>query len=128
MATVTYYFNAYDEGGLEWAYSPELMVDGDTGTDAYDNVGSHQLLTDNTCGGTDLGKITKVEIRLHGQITDDEVEVTPIFTGGDGDVHYSNSVIHKWTNYMDITSDTNAPATWSWANVVSLDCDVRNTG
>ena len=133
--TVTYYFNAYDSGGEEWANRPEKLVDGLTtpGTNsAYsDGPGDIELLTGNTCDGTNLGTITKVELRIYAvaiQEGGDYIRLRPVFGGGDGDNHNvgSLSYIGEWSSYFDITSDTNAPGTWSWANVKDLDCDVED--
>ena len=135
---VTYYFDAYDSGGEEWDFAPEKMVDG-LATDAshaYDNTGSNntQLLTGNTCAGTNLGTITKVEIRgYQSTLFDDPVwdyiHYRPVFSGSsDGDEHYEqvNTGNGDWGSYFDITSDTNHPETWSWSDVQNLDCDVRS--
>ena len=129
--TVTYYFDAYDSGGEEWEDNPEDMVDGDTGTEAETEFdGVVQLLTGNTCDGTNLGTITKVELRVHGYARDlfnCSIDLRPVFDGGDGDDH-NTSTVNNWSSYQDITSDTNAPETWSWTNVDDLDCDVVGNG
>ena len=126
---VTYYFNAYDSGGEEWTTDPENMVDGSISTYAYLYSGSPsaevQLLTGNTCDGTNLGTITKVELRIWGVIESNPLKLRPIFSGGDGDDHLLTDYLdYDWTDYVDITSDTNSPETWSWANVQALNCDV----
>jgi len=129
--TVTYYFNAYDEGGEEWFSYPERMVDGATGTVAGGMEEEIQLLTGNTCRGTDLGTITKVELRAYGTIGGfvAGVLLRPVFSGSsDGDDHNLSEVSDDWTDYVDITSDTNAPGTWSWTNVQNLDCDAEVYG
>jgi len=132
---VTYYFNAYDSGGEEWGTTPQYMVDGDLGTEARDNPAANQstvqLLTGNTCDGTDLGTITKVEIRAYTWVGfysfGSGTKFRPVFGGSsDGDNHEDESDrIPDWTYYFDITSDTNAPATWSWTDVQNLDCDIE---
>ena len=128
--TVTYYFDAYDSGGEEWETNPANMVDGETTSRAQTVInGDVELLTGNTCDETDLGTITKVEIRASVRVlnnTDDYINLRPVFSGGDGDDHdVGHHSFHSWSDYLDITSDTNAPATWSWANVQALDCDVE---
>ena len=89
MATVTYYFNAYDSGGEEWGNNPEKMVDNLIGVNDMARTytdGKVELLTDNTCDGTDLGTITKVELRdLHivfGFNDGNRLYLRPIFGGG----------------------------------------------
>ena len=129
---VTYYFNAYDSGGEEWESNPSYMVDGfDDRYAVASGIGDVQLLTGNTCAGTNLGTITKVELRAFAASgTDyDDVYLRPVFPlTGDGDNHDIGSLGGEWSAYIDITSDTNAPETWSWTNVQNLDCDVEDYG
>jgi len=131
MATATYYFNAYDAGVNEWANDPANMVDGSILTESWTNQADDlQLLTGNTCDGTNLGVITKVEIRAYGYIANvSRVGLTPVFSGtDDGDDHNAiTGFSPAWSNYFDITSDTNAPATWTWNDVKDLDCKVLAT-
>jgi len=128
MATVTYYFNAYDSGGEEFETTPANMVDGSVTTDAQTSVNADvQLVDGNTCDGTDLGTITKVELRCYGTRVhaSNNVDLRPVFSGSsDGDTHDAGLFTEGWTSYVDITSDTNAPGTWAWSDVQNLDCDV----
>ena len=51
----------------------------------------------------------------------------PVFNGStDGDVHNPGALSSSatWTDWIDITSDTNAPGTWTWADVTNLDLDI----
>jgi len=129
MTEVSYYFNSYDVGEV-WANNPEYMVDNDTDTYTTSAINSDtQLLDGNTCDGTNLGTITKVELRLFGKISGgaNTSHLVPVFSGtDDGDNHNmgSPSFSGEWSDYADITSDTNAPGTWSWSDVQNLDCDV----
>ena len=127
----TYYFDGY--GANDWDNSGG-MTDGSTETHAwtYGN-GNTQLLTSNTCPGTDLGTILKVELRVHGAAEygveeDDDIILRPVFAGGDGDDHQVDmpdfTTGKGWSVWVDITNDTNAPVSWSWTDVQSLDCDV----
>ena len=129
MSVVTYYFNAYDVGVEEWTNNPDRMVDNNTGLYASTSTDTQvQLLTGNTCPGTDLGTISKVEIRAYGIVDHptSKVNFRPVFGGAsDGNLHVSS--IHSsnaWSNYIDITADYNAPAAWAWSDVPNLDCDV----
>ena len=106
------------------------MVDGLTGGSDFAGTTIDQdveLLTGNTCPGTNLGTISKVELRAYTYneyyplIVD---YLRPVFSGGDGDNHDIGSVLDDWSSYFDITSDTNAPSPWSWSDVQNLDCDV----
>jgi len=127
MSEVTYYFNAYDTVTEKWETTPANMVDGTDASYAATTVdGAVQKLTANTCPGTDLGTITKVELRFYGYgDADDETIIRPVFAGGDGANHtIVPGVTAGWKAYQDITNDPNAPS-WTFAAVVVLDCDVE---
>lgn len=89
---------------------------------------------------TDITRtITKVELRgasLSTQIgsgCDFTVHaiLEPVFTAGVGDEHaYLTTYVPEdlyaaayptWSNWLDITTDTNAPGTWTWTDVGSLE-------
>lgn len=128
MSTAVYYFNAYDTSEA-WAASPANMVDGSTSTYASTSSnGDTQLLTSNTCDGSDLGTITKVEIRVYGYKSGGltgTIRLTPVFSGGNGNDHdYTATTTATWSSWYDITADTNAPTTWTWTDVDNLDCRV----
>lgn len=127
--TVTYYFNDYSIGEA-WTTTPANMVDGNTGNYATEtNDNAVQYLTGNTGTNTYLGKITTVELRVFAKRTNPtplNLVIRPVFSAGDGDGHsYSLNEVGKYSVYYDITTDTNSPDVWSWADVVALDCDVE---
>lgn len=129
MATATYYFNSYSL--LEaWETNPGNMVDADENTSAATTVDVDvELCTGNTCPGTYLGTITKVEIRTKGFYNPFGVKAAinlrPVFEAGDGDSHmFLCGVTAAWSQWFDITTDTNAPSPWDWDDVEGLDCDV----
>jgi hypothetical protein len=126
----TYYFNNYDTGNA-WSTNPANMVDSNTGTYASTNTDTQvEKLTSNTNSGTNLGTITKVEIRVHGfqdNDTNGYVTLTPVFSGlSNGSGHNFNlpKDTGDWSGYTDITTDPNAPSTWSWADVQNLNLDI----
>jgi hypothetical protein len=126
--TEEYYFNAYDAGAT-WATNPANMVDGTDASYASTVVNNDvQLLNTNNATGTDLGEILSVEIRAFGYYSaNDQVTLTPIFTGGTGDGHIGAvpATTGAWGVWFDITTDTNAPGTWTWADIVNLDTNVQ---
>jgi len=130
MVTVTYYFNDYD-GSEYWSTSPGNMTDGNDATYASTASDSDiQLCTSNTCAGIDLGGITKVEIRIKGGyagIPTNDILLRPVFSGGDGSDNSSGLTIGviEYCDWIDITTDTNSPSSWTWDSVVSLDIDVE---
>ena len=136
---MSFYFNAYD-AGTAWASNPANMVDGSTASAAV-SQGFQEPNTIQLCNGNNSsdqgGSITKVEIRAYAGRggTPTSFDLIPVFGGAsDGDNHdlkssTSNSV--GWSDYFDITNDTNAPGSWSWADVAALDCVIdfqRNAG
>jgi hypothetical protein len=126
MVTVTYYFNSYDNTIDVWETNPELMVDSDEDTPARTTVDNDtETLNHTTCDGTNLGTITKVELRWKGYTTGGSISMflTPIFTGGSGDPHSTPfETENVWCDPIDITSDTNNPGTWGWGDVKVLNC------
>ncbi len=128
MPDVTYYFNAYTVG--VWTL-PDNIVDGDIGTFGYTNAKkTAQTLTGNNCPGTDLGTITKVEIRrfAYGD-GDDRIDITPVFTGGNGETHPTTPGTGppgKWSPYIDITNDPNHPDWSLWSHIQTLDCIINS--
>lgn len=133
---VSYYFNGYSAGET-WTYTPEYLIDDSKDSMAYTLTnGDVQLLNSNTCDGSISLPIVKVELRAYYLCTASEplgagnrVTLRPIFGGSlDGDNHtlpYTGTSI--WSDYINITFDTNAPASWEWLDVQNLDCDVVAT-
>lgn len=128
ITEVTYYFESYDEGGIEWTTTPEYAVDNILTNYASTTVNNQQeaLLT-NTCIGTDLGIITKVELRAYAYSdADDELYLIPVFDILVGDDYITvPGVTPDWGEYQDITSDEDAPSPWTWADIVSLKCMIE---
>jgi len=135
MSEVTYSFNAYDSGGEVWDTNPANMVDGseDTYASTWWDTDIVQLCTGNTCAGTNLGTISKVEIRSLNWGSQIGISCTyrPVFGGiSDGDDNtqiMQPPAVQAWGDYIDITSNTNAPGTWDWDDVDNLDLDVQVT-
>jgi len=130
---IVFFFDS--RGAAIWT-NPDNMIDGLLGTVGVANSANlTQLLNGND--STDAGgTISSVELRAYARRagTPTAFDLRPVFPGGDGDNHDmipSTSGSLGWTSYFDITTDTNAPGSWTWADVASLDCDVaflRNAG
>jgi hypothetical protein len=128
----------YDTYATGWATTPGNMTNCATGTYGESSTDAElQELTAHTlefgCGGS--GTITKVEVRYWGSRhngpgsgTNNRASVTPVFGGTtDGDLHDPGTVLTGASSpisWIDITSDTNAPGTWTWSDVTNLDMDV----
>lgn len=78
--------------------------------------------------------VTKVEIRAHSTSMNSCGTLTaylrPVFIAGDGDTHswippaYTLYYVPpEWSEWFDITSDTNAPGTWDWNDINNLGAD-----
>jgi len=134
-ANATYYFNSFSVGE-HWETDYAYISDGDETTYGTTSQNGHtvHLLNGNTClYGTNLGTILKVEVRAKGSYawSVDEtvrIDLRPIFTDGDGDNHTFTLPrnIFEWSEWFNITDDTNAPSTWSWYNVSNLNCDLES--
>lgn len=138
----TYYFDAHN-AGIALANSPNNLDDGSTSTFA-NNGGNddNQRQTTNTCDATCASQtdtITKVELRIHGcqnAGNNGGMSLTPYFNGStagdpyywmDGDIPESSSCTTSgsdWSSYYDITSDSQAPGTWTWSDIQNLDVDL----
>jgi len=79
--------------------------------------GDIQCLITNECAGTDLGTISKVELRFYGYSDEnDQCILRPVFGGTlDGDNHtVVPGVSAGWKAWQDITEDANGPNTPSY--------------
>ena len=123
----TYFSNVSVEDG--WTDTANA-VDNNTGTLANaTGIATRQLVLDTPAIASASGVISKVEIRMFGDV-DDSVPTSlhffPTFDGGDGDVEVitaRNNLV--WSDWFDITEDTNAPVGWTWTNVEDLIVNVK---
>ena len=128
----TWYFDSYHPF-LAWETYPASMTDGKLTTFARTTTdGDVQQLTRSTYEPThEDGTITKVEIRANGKWTGEQqgkIILTPVFGGIiEGDDHYFSPAEDNanWSEWFDITDDTNAPDPWRWVDIDSLDCLVE---
>lgn len=133
MAEVTYYSNTLwsEEPPPDRYWDDRLsLIDGELGTFAStSSSGDWEQTATNTCPGTDLGTITKVELRVYGYGDgDDRIDLTPIFGYDSGDEHETTpAAAPAWGSYVDITNDTNAPDWSLWSHIQDIDCIVKFT-
>ena len=124
MAHLNYYMNAY-------SYSGSITNPANACNESYATYASYaggaptsMTFSANNCPGTNYGTITGVTLQPYlysNMAAPYDHNVTPIFNGSNGDRHYIYTPYGPWWYGFDITSDTNAPATWSWANVTTID-------
>jgi len=122
-----YYFDS-NTGEIIWQSNWDNMNDSNENTWADTQEDDQQILDENTCSGTDLGTITQVDIRAKGyyQGAANDILLIPRFSGeSNGDSHeFDCGSTAAWSQWFDITTDSNAPDPWTWNDVAALDCDV----
>jgi hypothetical protein len=126
----TYYFDGHHINE-KWDNNPDNMDDGDPDTYASTTEDdAAQLLNSNTCTGTESGTITGVFIRAKAYYTGAprQVVLQPVFIGGEGDEHAFYPEFGEphanWSDWFNITNDTNAYSYWTWRDVPFLQCNV----
>jgi hypothetical protein len=116
---VTYYFNSHTEMG--WPTNPDYMSDGNIATFAETSGPDVEQLVYTNCDGTDLGTITKVELRVYGYYyLGDKVgsiQLMPFSTPYEVELPATAG----WTSYADITSEIDP---WLWKYLPNLGCMV----
>lgn len=129
---VTYYFDERDKTEI-WATNPDNMVDGNTENYASTTSnGDVELCVSNNCSGSNLGGISKVELRVFGyySVNHRDIILRPVFNGTDDGSNYNYVTPSEpsWSDWFDITDDEGRGAgesQWSWSDVKYLDCDVE---
>ncbi len=114
-----------------WDSTDDTYAARDIPRKSVDDSANYLLATSSTA--TDLGyTITAVEIGVEGYVEGTTVSayLVPIFGGSTAGSAYVISgttlgtVDSDNTYYVDITNDANAPATWTWNDVINLDIKV----
>jgi hypothetical protein len=132
----SYIFNDGNANSSRWQNEANAWDDGAgyENTDAEFDPGTSFVdgyinLTGNQGDGTDLGAISKVELIIKQEGTGgsgqpDSVEIKPYFGGANyGDIHDLKAAGNGIVTF-DITSDTNAPGTWTWDDVRDLEARI----
>lgn len=112
MAEVTYYFDVRGTSG--WA-DPDNMIGGILTNYAYTSSDETAAsLEGTTCDGTDLGTITKVELRVYGYGDgNDRIDLFYVY-GNQYELTMTSSA--NWSSYADVTDDAGVGG-WTWAKV-----------
>ena len=129
LSNSTFYYNSYEDN-IDWATNPGYMVDGSTSNYASTSLDNDlERCIGNTCDGSNYGKISQVELRVHGYHSNSQrnIILTPVFGGYNpgSDYSYPATTTPGWSNWFDITNDNSAPGTWTWNEIANLDCEVR---
>lgn len=114
MAEVTYYYDI--RGEAVWT-NANYMVDNSLTTYGYTaSDGTVQQFNATDCLGTDLGTITKVELRVYGYGDgDDRIDLAFI---ADLSTQYQLTMPSSpgWSAYVNVTDDPNIGG-WTWSQV-----------
>jgi len=88
------------------------------------NIQLEEILGIPECTDVTLVFASGCDVIVHGVLE-------PVFTAGIGDEHaylteyilenWFSVTYPQWSNWLDITDDTNAPATWTWNDIHTLD-------
>jgi hypothetical protein len=133
---ISYYFTDYDPA-VSFLQYPENMVDQNLSTHATPIIimRDSQIQTSNTCTGTDLGDILKVEIGAYGYLAGIgftiHVDMKPIFDDIESDQLYTKTFVSNlsWVwSFVDITSDPYAPDHWTWDDIKNLAMNITSRG
>jgi hypothetical protein len=129
---ITYYFDGYN-ASVAWSTNPSYMVDGNESIYASTSMpgpNAVEKCINNTCDGSYLGNISKVELRCKAYCSNIPVvgmNLTPVFNGNSPGSQYTYNATSgpsgNWSQWFDITSGLPS-AQWNWYNVKNLDCDV----
>jgi hypothetical protein len=128
VAIGNFYFDGFD-AGTAWPTNPGNMVDGNIGVYAGAGFANYTQLN-NSNNSSGAGGFTAVEIRVYAsRVNPIAFDLIPVFGGvSDGDTHDlkpSTSGVPGWSDWINITNDTNNPGPgWSWAAVGNLDCKI----
>jgi len=129
--TTKYYFDEKD-AVTDWDTSPENMIDGDTTNYALSFVSARTQYNTATTAPDNLDTtITKVEIRALTTaswftLSSVTMYMYAVFAAGNGTTRSWTPPKNdfkepaEFTEWYDITSDPNAPATWLWEDVATL--------
>jgi len=123
VAEVTYYWDNYGEGGSSTWGDPSYMIDGILTNYAYTaNDGELAPLGETTSPGSNLGTISKVELRAYGYGDgDDRIDLSFNNEGSVGSPEYQLTVPASpgWSSYVDVTNDPSVDG-WTWAKIKDL--------
>ncbi len=121
MADITYYYDTSFGGSAPWTDRANAF-DGNLATFASTSGSGDYLRSGTTtCDGTDLGTITKVEVRVYGYGDgDDRIDVSfSALSPGTPEYQFTMPASEAWSAYADVTADANISG-WTWAKVEDL--------
>jgi len=132
--TVNYYFDGHSAAST-WL-NTDSAFDQSIASFARTNVypGTSTMTgNSNDCIGTNLGDITKVEIRVHGKtsggVNVGPLTITPLIqdTTSTPTTVTGLGIVATYSDFIDITSYSGAPSNWIWSTVQNLDVIIEGT-
>jgi hypothetical protein len=122
---IIYYFDGYDVN-VTWSSNPGYMVDGNESSYASTTMGDdYEECDNNTCDGSYLGNISKVELRCKAYRSN-QLDVDLILQPVPGSEYtFDVNVTPDWSQWYDITSGGSS-AQWHWYEIKNLGCLVRS--
>lgn len=116
MDEVTYYYDAYVAS--QWA-NPANIVDGSLATYAScASSGDEVIVSSTTSDGTNLGTITKVELRGYGYGDGNDRIDFSFHVSRDTEYQVTMPASEGWCAYQDVTDDPYING-WTWAKVAN---------
>jgi hypothetical protein len=121
-------FGLYNDERDYWETNPGNMVNQNENSYANTTIVDDSQFIMTSIMLDDLGTITKVELRAKAYWTGAtrDIILRPYFSGEyPGDLHVIDDVPQSsggWSNWTDITTDTNAHSFWDWTDVEDLCC------
>ena len=121
-------------GASNWT-NADNIVDDSTSTYGYwDSTSSQQQVLDSHTGVGDSTRseiITIVELRVYGDENGiiSSFSITPDFDGASGDLRDldAENLNDEWSQWYDITNDTNAPGSWTWEDLATVGVTLEAT-
>ena len=122
---VDYYFNGYSAGSTNWTGLGNI-VDNSDSTYGIANVSSGILtLTSNTCPGTDLGTITKLEFGAHIDLSQSAIDNFGFeLVINNTQAWALTSYINDTWEWVEVFPGSFGRSSFSWADIAGATCYV----
>lgn len=123
---------SFSDDVAEWETNPDYMHDGNENTYASTTDDRDVEYLTSGIEFQDPGEIkyVKLKVKAYWSGADADVVLQPVFGGSaNGDLHPYNAKQGPpnstyWSDWIDITEDTNAHSFWTWDDVEDLCCNV----
>jgi hypothetical protein len=122
---IIYYFDGYAVAEA-WDTNPSYMVDGNVSNYASTSISEDsERCNNNTCNGSYLGNISKIELRCNASYDETCVNLKfkPIYNGvtPGNYIIYTPEDIPQWSSWFNVPGDESGFPDWTWGEVKDLD-------